>query len=198
VRLCIHFICALSIAVSAAAASVSDYAEKVAPLIDPAKLATLRERGANPRVQKVTYWLAMAHFDRVNITNVVEAALTSVSVTNKAQRQLTAATMIRNVFIASSLGCLNKVDLEEMRKGNAATVRRGPYAGDQLSVDHIIPRSVVPELDNVIANLELMPQRANSKKNASIGQRQRDLARRLHAAGLLSNEGLPAGSSRRR
>jgi hypothetical protein len=29
-----------------------DYAVKIAPLIDPAKLATLGERGANPRVQK--------------------------------------------------------------------------------------------------------------------------------------------------
>ena len=36
-------------------------------------------------------------------------------------------------------------------------MRAFAYAGDQLSVDHIIPRAVVPELDNVIANLELMP-----------------------------------------
>jgi hypothetical protein len=28
-------------------------------------------------------------------------------------------------------------------------------------VDHIIPRAVVPELDNVIANLELMPLHLN-------------------------------------
>ena len=82
--------------------------------------------------------------------------------------------------------------LAEMRKGNAATVRRGPYVGDELSVDHIIPRSVVPELDNVIANLELLPLRVNERKNAKLGQRQRDLARKLNAAGLLSEPGLKA------
>jgi len=46
-----------------------------------------------------------------------------------------------------------------MRRGKAPTVMKGPYKGDQLSVDHIIPHAAVPELDNVIANLELMPLR---------------------------------------
>src|SRR2546425_2336855 len=82
--------------------------------------------------------------------------------------------------------------MDEMRHGKAATVRRGPYAGDQLSVDHIIPRSVVPELDNVIANLELMPLRMNEEKNAKIGQRQRDLGDKFYRAGLLSPKGYDA------
>jgi hypothetical protein len=43
----------------------------------------------------------------------------------------------------------------------APTVRPGPYAGDRLSVDRIIPRTVGPELDNVIANLELVPAQMN-------------------------------------
>jgi hypothetical protein len=30
---------------------------------------------------------------------------------------------------------LDEAGLAEMRKGNAATVRNGPYEGDQLSVD---------------------------------------------------------------
>ncbi len=59
-------------------------------------------------------------------------------------------------------------------------------------MDHIIPLKVVPELDNVIANLELMPLRMNEGKNAKIGARQVDLARKLHKAGLLSSEGLRA------
>ena len=78
----------------------------------------------------------------------------------------------------------------EMRRGKAATVMKGPYQGDQLSVDHIIPRAVVPELDNVIANLELMPLRMNESKNSHVGERQLSLAEKLHAAGLLSADGL--------
>ena len=79
-----------------------------------------------------------------------------------------------------------------MRRGRSATVMKGPYRGDELSVDHIIPRAVVPELDNVIANLELMPLRMNESKNDKIGDRQRDMARKFHQAGLLSRKGLEA------
>lgn len=67
--------------------------------------------------------------------------------------------------------------------------RKRPYRGDQLSVDHIIPRAVVPELDNVIANLELMPLRLNEGKNDKVSARQVDMARRFHKAGLLSGRG---------
>ena len=72
----------------------------------------------------------------------------------------------------------------------APTVYRGPYNGDRLSVDHISPRAVVPELDNVIANLELMPLKVNEGKNAKVGARQLGLARKLEKAGLLSADGL--------
>ena len=77
-----------------------------------------------------------------------------------------------------------------MRRGRSPTVQRGPYLGDALSVDHIIPRAVVPELDNAIANLELMPLRMNESKNAKVGQRQIDVARKLNEAGLLNDAGL--------
>jgi uncharacterized alpha-E superfamily protein len=73
-----------------------------------------------------------------------------------------------------------------MKRGRAPTVRRGPYVGEIVSVDHIIPRSVAPELDNVIANLELMPLSVNQRKGNKVSDRQTSLARKLHAAGLLS------------
>lgn len=79
---------------------------------------------------------------------------------------------------------------------NAPTVRKGPYAGDIASIDHIIPRAIVPELDNVIANLELLPLKLNESKNDKIGDRQRRLAKQFHAAGLLSTAGLKAVESR--
>jgi hypothetical protein len=48
----------------------------------------------------------------------------------------------------------------------------GPYAGDELSVDH------------VIANLELMPLRLNIGKGGKMGERQQAWAARLRSAGL--------------
>jgi hypothetical protein len=97
---------------------------------------------------------------------------------------LTVEAMLRNLTIAERLGCLNPAGLHDMRRGQSPTIKLGPYAGDQLSVDHIIPFSVAPSLDKVIANLELMPLRMNIGKKDKMGERQRALALRLRNAGL--------------
>jgi hypothetical protein len=87
--------------------------------------------------------------------------------------------MTRNWTNASRLGCLDKDGLVAMHQGESPTIHRGPYKGDELRVDHIIPKSVAPELDKVIANLELRPLRMNEGKNDIIGERQISLARKL-------------------
>lgn len=181
----------LLVAMQSIAASIEDYARNISPLIERDKLATLKERGANPRVQKYVYWLALADRERVNTDKILDAALSEAGYAGEAAR-MTKTAMLRNLEIATKLGTIDAEGMSEMRKGNAATIRNGPYKGDQLSVDHILPRSVCPELDNVIANLEFMAKRQNSKKNAKIGPRQRGVARKLHQAGLLSKEGLKA------
>jgi hypothetical protein len=176
-------------------AAHTDCARRIAPLIDPAKLATLGKRGANQRVQKCVYWLAEAREAGQKPDKVLDAALGFAGVKNGPAAALTKAALLRNLDIAEKLGCLNPAGLAEMRRGKAPTVMKGPYKGDQLSVDHIIPRAVVPELDNVIANLELMPLGMNESKNATIGDRQRDMARKFYQAGLLSDKGLKAVES---
>ena len=104
----------------------------------------------------------------------------------KAQR----ASLIRNRLILERLGCIDEAGMIKLRKGNAPTITKGPYAGEIVTGDHIIPRSVCPELDNSLYNLEIMPLTLNEKKSAKIGQRQIDLARRWNQDGLLSDEGL--------
>ncbi len=162
-------------------------ADQIASLIDPNKLATLKERGANSRIQKITAILSTAKSTGKRPEEITRAAIDKIGWGGSQKGEVTTAAILRNLDIAEKLGCTTRDDIAAMRKGKTATVRRGPYAGDILSVDHIIPRAVVPELDNVIANLELMPLRLNQSKGDAIGDRQRDLARKLHAAGLLAN-----------
>ncbi len=169
--------------------SLQDAARRIAVLIQPSKLETLAPRGANPRIQKCVYWLEHARAQGLPPAHVLDAAIRRAGYTNRIAADLTKQALLRNLEIAEKLGCLDANGLEEMRRGNAATVGRGPYRGDQLSVDHIIPRAVAPELDHVIANLELMPERMNSSKSAHVGARQKDLARKLVGAGLLSERG---------
>ena len=188
-RLTTRTVLALTLCSLALTVQAEDYAAKITPLIDPARLATLGQRGANPRVQKCVYWLATARQDRQDPARVLDAALRPFRVSKDAA-QLTRDALLRNLTIAERLGCLDAAGLDEMKRGKAPTVQRGPYQGDQLSVDHIIPRAVCPELDNVMANLELMPARMNSAKRDAVGERQVELARKLNAAGLLSETGL--------
>ena len=55
----------------------ADFANLLAPLIDPAKLDTLKgKRAAAPRLRKACYWLQMAHvsgFDTGEITDQAHA-----------------------------------------------------------------------------------------------------------------------------
>ena len=158
--------------------------------IDPASLSTLAERGAVPRLRKAVYWLHRATLSGRNASEVVGAALAKIGWQETLAGDLTAKALIRNLDIAGKLGCLDEAGLNDLRRGQAPTIKTGPYAGDELSVDHIIPFSVSPELDKVIANLEFLPLRLNQRKGNSITSRQLRLAQDLNAADLLSRESL--------
>jgi hypothetical protein len=159
----------------------------IAALIDPEKLATLKDRGSNPRILKITAILFAAKGAGKNPETIVAGAIEQIDWGGTAKGNLTAAAILRNLDIAEKLGSTTEEDIDAMRRGRSPSVRKGPYSGDILSVDHIIPRAILPELDNVIANLELMPLRLNQSKNDKIGDRQRDLANKFHAAGLLAD-----------
>ncbi len=88
--------------------------------------------------------LAEARADGFDPAGVAKRAVARAGMKGKAGT-LTAAAMVRNLDIAEKLGCLDKAGLADMRRGQAATIRKGPYAGDELSVDHIVPRAVAPE-----------------------------------------------------
>ncbi len=128
----------------------------------------------------------------------VAAGAVALAGCRNAAAKLTTDALVRNHDIASKLGCLDTAGLAEMRKGKSPKVQKGPYKGQELSVDHIIPRAVVPELDNVIANLELLPLQLNASKNATVGDRQVSLAQKFYQAGLLSAEGLKKVQNARR
>jgi hypothetical protein len=178
----------LAFAVAASRAGTGTYAAKISSLIDPVKLQTLGARGANQRVQKYVALLAEAKAARNKPEKVAAEAAAIAGIKGEAA-ELTIRQMVRNLKIAERYGCADADALGRMRRGEAPIVMRGQNKGDELSVDHIIPRLVVPELDNVIANLELMPLRLNEKKNAQVGKRQVELGRKLQRAGLLSSEG---------
>jgi len=101
-------------------------AEAIASLIEPAKLATLGERGANPRVQKYVFQLATAQANGAKPKAVAEAAGAQAGYTNELARKLTVAAMLRNLDIATKPGCLDADGLDEMRHGKARPFAKAP------------------------------------------------------------------------
>ena len=156
-------------------------------LCDPAKIATLTsDRAANPRVRKIAYWLEVARQEGRDPQAEMDQVMARLGWGDTLKGDLTAAAMARNRTIAERLGCLDAEGMALLRRGSAPTIKFGPYTGEKLTVDHIIPRAVSPSLDLVLANLELMPHSLNMRKGSKIGQRQIDLANKLLQAGLLS------------
>jgi hypothetical protein len=153
-------------------------------LSDPANLATLGKRGANPRVNKLVYWLETARQRGLGPDRAVEFAQWLNGVTGEPVA-LRRDALVRNLTIAERLGLLTAPNLDRLRRGNAPTITRGPYAGEMTEVDHIVPVSLAPELGNELANLELLPATVNRRKSNRVGERQLSLAEDLRRAGLL-------------
>jgi len=162
----------------------ANYQVALLSLSDPAKLATLGERGANPRLKQIVYWLNQARLSGENPSHVIDATLQQ-NAYSPAHADLIKTNLLRNLKIGDELGFFTPQNSDLLRRGGAPLVMRGPYAGEIAHVDHIIPVSIAPEIGNDLANLELMPKTLNLRKSAKIGDRQKALAHGLNAAGVI-------------
>ena len=107
------FLVALLLALACAtgtAASLNQHAAKLASLIDPAKLATLAKRGANPRIQKAVAILEDARREACPVATVASNAVFLAGYTNAVLAQLRRDALTRNQGIAAKLDCLDVFD----------------------------------------------------------------------------------------
>ena len=137
----------------------------------PAKLATLGRRQANPRRKRILYYLAEARAAGADPAAVADQAQQRNGSAGTPRAPLVKASLLRNLKICDGLGMITPENLAKLRRGNAPTVMRGPYAG---------------QIGNELANLELLPAALNRAKSDKVGERQLALAKQFCAAGLLS------------
>jgi 5-methylcytosine-specific restriction endonuclease McrA len=180
----------------------------IASLSDPARLQTLGERAANPRLNKIIYWLDSVRRRGWSPGFVIDLAQ-RLNGTDGRRSTLVKDSLRRNLKIADELGLLAPENLKRLRFGQSAVVTRGPYAGEAVEIDHIVPYSLAPEAGNELANLEMLPRPLNRQKSDKVGERQFAHAQKLHDAGLLKKDSLervrsaatmprPPASARRR
>jgi len=175
------------------ARSLSNDEQILVSLLDPKKLDSLTsERGATPRLRKICFYLHTAENNGQSVELTLQRVFEELGAAKTERSNENSRGLVRNMNILQKLGCLDEPALEKLKRGKAPTVTRGPYAGQIATVDHIIPRSICPELDNKLYNLEFMPQSQNSAKGAKITERQVSLATRWSKSSLISSDGLEA------
>lgn len=116
---------------------------------------------ANPRLRKMMFWLETARLAGSDPEAVIFDAQKRVGYTGTVRADADRESLVRNRIILERLGCLDAAGMVALRKGNSPTITKGPYAGDTVDADHIIPRAVAPELDDKIYDLEFMPSKMN-------------------------------------
>jgi hypothetical protein len=167
--------------------------EIIAPLLDPAKIATLKgDRPVNARLSRVLGRLETARRAGGDVSTVIDTAQVAAGYggTKGAAADKLAITWSRQKL--EEFGCFTPAGLAELKKGASPTITKGQHAGDGIAPDHVLPRSVVPELAARFYNLEPLPARENRVKSAGVTAREVALARRWNRDGLLSAAGLAA------
>jgi hypothetical protein len=174
-------------------AAPSAAAVAIAAQTDPVELAKLKgERAANPKLQKCVYWLAYAEQQGQK----PEAVLGEAARLNKSEGTPYDAFvrwgLLENLKIAKDLGLLTPEGMAELRRGKAATITKGQYAGQEAEAGDVIPTSLCPELQNQVMNLELLPFSLYEAKSEKVTERATVFAKELHDAKLLSDTGFNA------
>ena len=172
--------------VSAQAQCVVELAE----LIDPRTLDQLTgKRAATPRLREACYWLEIGRREGEDYEEIIDQAheLIRYPQGNRTREQRRA--LLGKMEILEGYGCLEAEGLGRLRTGNAPTITKGRYAGEMATVDHTLPRSVVPELDNKLFNLRFMAEGANQRKGNRITEDELEQAEEWHAMGLLGSGG---------
>jgi hypothetical protein len=165
----------------------------LAPLLDPVKVATLKgDRPANPRLYKVLYWLETAREMGGDMSTVIDTAQAATGSSGTPAAKADMLAIISNRTKLQVFGCLTADGMAKLRKGRSQEITKGEHAGDFIALDHILPRSVVPELAARFFNLEALPARVNLAKSDRIGKQELVLARQWNREGLLSAPGLRA------
>jgi hypothetical protein len=167
--------------------------EILAPLLDPVKVATLKgDRPANARFYKVLYWLETARKAGGEVGTVIDTAQKTAGYAGSSGAKADKQAILWSRTNLEKWGCFTPEGNEKLRNGGSPIITKGEHAGDSIALDHVLPRSLVPELAARFYNLEAIPAKDNLRKSSKITAREIALARRWQREGLLTAEGLKA------
>ncbi|PQJ27921.1 HNH endonuclease domain-containing protein [Rubritalea profundi] len=150
--------------------------QDLSSLTNPEKLATLKKgnRSGNARFKKLMYWIHEYEVQGIKpkaflaeLYNCHDSA--PYANTRHVYAPLTEKLNLEAQYrLGRAYGLYTASNLVLLRKGNAAIVSKGKYTGEKIEIDHLIPYSKAPELENSMANLTWLPRTLNRKKSAKV------------------------------
>lgn len=148
--------------------------ERLANLLSPAKIPS-GEHALSSRLHKVLYWLNQEEAAGKNASEALTRAMKMAEADKRIPEKfldpkLDHAQIIHNYDTAKRLQIFgDPANLERMRRGKPPSVAPGPFAGP-VEVDHIVPFSRAPELDNVWGNLRYADRTFNMERGPKARQ----------------------------
>lgn len=145
-----------------------------------------RKRGSNETMRIVSYHLFLAREEGLDLDRFLDSAQPP-EVIPPSLAALNKERFLSNLTLGDRFGLFTTDNLARLAKGEAPYVTRGEFAGQQAQVEHIIPVAVAPAMDNLLCNLEWLPESLNASKSDSITERAYQIAIRFHESGILSS-----------
>ena len=125
-------------------------------------------RAANPYYNRIMHSLHKADRAGLDLGKTIDSQLLRVELHNARPLRFHDPNILKSNLIDDYLKARDEfgifADQENISRlfyGRSAIVRKGKSIGQQLEVDHLIPRNHAPELDNVLSNLRYLPERQN-------------------------------------
>ena len=169
------------------------YASELAPLIYyKDRVHAGKERGSNETMRLVNYKIYQAHLDGLDIEKLLLLAQPQHRQPPVLAR-LNNKRFLDNLQLGIQYGIYEgEANLKALAYGKAPTITRGEYKGQRIDVEHIVPKSIAPGLDNILANLMWYPASLNQSKNATITDEALQMAQVFADQGILPTEELIA------
>jgi hypothetical protein len=135
------------------------------------KLSTLNpeSRSINAREKKILYWLYVAEKSGMPPMDALNEAFKANGNAFSPKAETAKLQTLANYKVAKEWGFFTTESLSALKRGNAAKIIFGSYAGEFVEIDHIVPLAVYPQFANELANLQLLPTSQNRSKGDRMG-----------------------------
>lgn len=145
------------------------YAAELFPLIYyKDRVHAAKERGSNETMRLVNFKIYQAYQDGLDVSKLLDLAQPK-SKQPAVLAELNKKRFLSNLQLGIEYGIYEgEENLKPLAYGKAPFITKGPHKGERIDVEHLVPKSIAPDLDNILANLMWYPASLNQSKSDTV------------------------------